>query len=77
MSKSRAYSGKRARGMNGLRGNEYYSEMRGCAGKTSFPSRRVAKARATIIERGGTFLRSYKCPHCGSWHLASRKAPDA
>lgn len=31
----------------------------------------IRKAQA---ERGVSFMRSYRCPHCNGWHLTKRSA---
>ena len=42
-----------------------------CHGKKAFPSRRAARRRARQIRgTGGPDFTNYRCPWCGSVHLA-------
>lgn len=46
------------------------SDAEVCAGKTRFPSRRAAKARANKIRTsGGDHMHPYQCRNCQQWHL--------
>lgn len=45
-------------------------ELRGCAAKVVFGSEREAQAHA---DRFGYDQEPYRCPHCGSVHLRTRR----
>lgn len=40
-----------------------------CAGKSSFPSRAIAKEIARKARRKGVKVNEYRCDHCGRWHI--------
>lgn len=43
-----------------------------CGKKYAYPSKGVAlSCAAKRVGRGAGFLRVYKCPYCGMWHLTS------
>lgn len=43
-----------------------------CAGKLAFDTPQAARATATVSEhRYGSKLKTYKCRHCGLYHLSS------
>jgi hypothetical protein len=43
-----------------------------CAGKMVFDTEKEAKSTALTLEyQRGTKLKTYKCRHCGLWHLSS------
>jgi hypothetical protein len=76
MTKRSGHGSRGKKHINTLRGNEMLSEVRGCDSKTSFPSRRKARARARariLNERRGLTLAPYKCRHCKAWHLSKRE----
>lgn len=43
-----------------------------CAEKLGFDTAKQARTAATVAElQHGTKLKTYRCGHCGLWHLAS------
>jgi len=46
-----------------------FAERRACAGKTKFPSRKNASARARVI---GGAMNAYRCSWCRGWHIGHR-----
>jgi hypothetical protein len=43
-----------------------------CADKLAFASKAEAQANATVAKhRYGSALKTYRCRHCGLWHIAS------
>ena len=43
-----------------------------CNEKLAFDTQKQARAAAVVAEhQRGTKLRTYRCRHCGLWHLAS------
>lgn len=43
-----------------------------CAEKLAFDTQKQARAAAVVAElQHGTKLTTYRCIHCGLWHLAS------
>jgi hypothetical protein len=43
-----------------------------CKDKLAFDTRKQAQAAATTaLYQHGTKLKTYKCRHCGLWHLSS------
>lgn len=49
------------------------SDVIPCSEKLAFDTQTEANAAAVVAEhQHGTKLKSYKCKHCGLWHLASK-----
>jgi hypothetical protein len=43
-----------------------------CADKLAFDTQKQAQAAAVVAEyQHGTKLKTYRCKHCGLWHLSS------
>jgi hypothetical protein len=43
-----------------------------CHDKLAFDTQRQAQAAANVADyQHGTKLKTYKCKHCGLWHLSS------
>ncbi|MBP7820806.1 hypothetical protein KA025_01100 [Candidatus Saccharibacteria bacterium] len=43
-----------------------------CAEKLAFDTKKAAETSALVAKyQHGTLLKTYKCRHCGLWHLAS------
>jgi hypothetical protein len=48
-----------------------------CAEKLAFDNKKDADATANVAHyRYGSRVHSYKCRHCGLWHLSSGAADD-
>lgn len=46
-----------------------------CADKLAFGTKKAADAAALVADyQHGTKLKSYRCRHCGLWHLATSYA---
>lgn len=44
-----------------------------CSDKLVFNTKKEADAAAVAVDwQRGTKLKSYKCKHCGLWHLSSK-----
>jgi predicted RNA-binding Zn-ribbon protein involved in translation (DUF1610 family) len=46
---------------------------RACGTKRAYPDQTAAVRAIIVFNRSGDQLVSYRCPHCGSWHLARRR----
>jgi hypothetical protein len=49
-----------------LRAAVPYKLQRACDGKTRFPSKKNATARARVLNKGYS---AYCCPNCHHWHI--------
>lgn len=47
---------------------------RECEGKARYEHRDQAEARVRDLQRGqlATRMHTYRCPHCGFWHVGHR-----
>ena len=63
--------------MNGKRQRQHFgdrfsaADVRACHGKTNYPSRRnaAARARCLVAETKNPTWSCYKCPRCRRWHI--------